>query len=634
MVHNRRMTLKLGLVAAAVAMLAVACSSSSKSTTATTPNSGGSATGAFTPVGTKVAGGVVTWAEGPGAPPNYIFPFYSAQYCSVANASQFQPLMYRPLYWYGNNDKASIDYDYSIGNQPTFSPDGKTVTITMKQNYKWSDGESVDARDVIFWLNMLKANKANWCGYVAPYWPDNIVSYTATGPYTIQIVMNKAYNPTWMIYNELSQITPMPLAWDTTTSALGPTTDTGNLPDTTPAGATAVYNNLNNLAKNPATYATSPIWAVVDGPFKLSNFTTTGEADFVPNTDYTGPDPATISEFKELPFTTATAEQNVVQTGPANMTIGYIEVDQDSLLPSLENMGYKSLAAYTFSFDYFPLNLNSNSMGYVFQQLYFRQAFQHLVDQTGWVNAFEKGYAEPTYGAIPLNPPNSFLAPDASTNPYPFSVADAKQLLTSHGWNVVPNGTTTCQDPGTASNQCGANIPKGKALTFNLDYQSGVNFLDSEMKDLKSQASLVGITLELTQHPFDQVIQTATQCTMGSSACAWTAENWGGGWVYSPDFYPTGEEIDGTGAAADFSNYSSPEMDNLIAQTTTASPAAEQSALDAYQDYVRQQLPFVFQPNTAGNPQPGGPTLVSDHLGGFSVNAYSYITPEQYYLTK
>jgi peptide/nickel transport system substrate-binding protein len=35
------------------------------------------------------------------------------------------------------------------------------VTITLK-HYAWSDGEIVSARDVGFWINMLKANKVDW----------------------------------------------------------------------------------------------------------------------------------------------------------------------------------------------------------------------------------------------------------------------------------------------------------------------------------------------------------------------------------------------------------------------------------------------------------------------------------------
>jgi peptide/nickel transport system substrate-binding protein len=626
--------LAAGLVA--VALVAAACGSSSKKSTSS--GGGGNANGSFTPVGTKVAGGTVTWAEGPGAQPTYIFPLYTAQECSVANGSQFQPLMYRSLYWYGNDQKASIDYDYSIGNQPTFSADGKTVTITLKSNYKWSDGEPVDARDVVLWMNLLKANKTDWCVYVPNLFPDNVVSYTATGPYTVQFVMDKAYNPTWLVYNEFSQITPLPLAWDTTTHSLGPTADNGHLPDTTTAGAMAVYKNLDGLAKDTSSYTTSPIWGVVDGPFKLVNFTTTGEADFVPNPDYGGPVKAQISEFKELPYTAEQAELNVLRTGPSALTIGYLPNANLPLLPSIKALGFHTLAAYTFSADYWPLNLNNPKFGPVFRQVYFRQAFQHLVDQKGWINAFESfggtAYSIPQYGLVPTTPANNFLAPDANTDPAPFSTSAASQLLSSHGWKVVPNGTTTCVNPGTGPNQCGAGVPAGLGLSFNLDYQSGVAFLDSEMKTLKSDASQVGIQLQLTTHPFDQVISTAIQCAPTDSTCKWTSENWGGGWVYSPDYYPTGESVVETHAAADYSNYSDPHMDALIAATTTATAATAQSTLNAYQDYVRQQLPFVFEPNTAGNPVPGGPTIVSEHLGGFSINAYTYITPEDYYLTK
>lgn len=34
------------------------------------------------------------------------------------------------------------------------------------------------------------------------------------------------------------------------------------------------------------------------------------------------------------------------------------------------------------------------------------------------------------------------------------------------------------------------------------------------------------------------------------STCTWQLENWGGGWEYSPDIYPTGEEIFATGAGS------------------------------------------------------------------------------------
>ena len=48
-----------------------------------------------------VAGGTAYFAEPPSAVPNYIFPFAVCRSSASTNISQFQELMYRPLYWFG-----------------------------------------------------------------------------------------------------------------------------------------------------------------------------------------------------------------------------------------------------------------------------------------------------------------------------------------------------------------------------------------------------------------------------------------------------------------------------------------------------------------------------------------------------
>ena len=69
--------------------------------------------------GTKVSGGTVRWAEPPGTPPTYIFPFMSPQNSSVDNISQFQYLMYRPLYMFGfpGNNKTTLNSTLSLAEQ-------------------------------------------------------------------------------------------------------------------------------------------------------------------------------------------------------------------------------------------------------------------------------------------------------------------------------------------------------------------------------------------------------------------------------------------------------------------------------------------------------------------------------------
>ena len=151
-------------------------------------------------------GGTAYFAEQPLTPPNYIFPLVSGADFTVTNTSDFQTLMYRPLYWYGDGGRPTLDAALSIGDAPVYSDGDRVVTIALKST-RWSDGEPVSARDVGFWINLLKANKLNWASYVPGGFPDNVTSWTAIGSRTVRLTLNASYNPIWFTDNELSQIT-------------------------------------------------------------------------------------------------------------------------------------------------------------------------------------------------------------------------------------------------------------------------------------------------------------------------------------------------------------------------------------------------------------------------------------------
>ena len=201
------MTMAVGGSVVALALVAAGCSSGSSSTTS------GTTTGA------KVKGGTAVWALPPSTTPNYIFPFESSAYISVINSSNFAQLMYRPLYWFGNGSQPLMNPSLSLANAPTWS--GNTATITLK-HYVWSDGTPVTATDVMFWLNMLKAVGATDWGAYSGFPASFVKSYKVVSPTELQMTTNKAYSHTWFLYNDLSQITPMPPAWDKTAS--GPAT--------------------------------------------------------------------------------------------------------------------------------------------------------------------------------------------------------------------------------------------------------------------------------------------------------------------------------------------------------------------------------------------------------------------------
>ena len=54
--------------------------------------------------------------------------------------------MWRPLYWLVNGVEPKETPAMSLANDPTWSNGNKTVTFTLKSNYKWSDGQPITPR--------------------------------------------------------------------------------------------------------------------------------------------------------------------------------------------------------------------------------------------------------------------------------------------------------------------------------------------------------------------------------------------------------------------------------------------------------------------------------------------------------
>ncbi len=610
--------IKFAAISAASVMLLAACGS-----TASSPNNSSSSS-----TTTKLKGGTAYFAEQPLSPPTYIFPLMSGANESNVNLYEFDNLMFRNLYFFGKNGKAEINYSQSLANAPVYSNNNKTVTIQLK-GWKWSNGETVDARDLVFWMNLLKANTSQWFDYVPGYFPDNVVSYKATGPLTFVMQLNKSYSPTWFTYNELSQLVPLPLAWDkTSASAPTPSATSTNAPDLTTAGAQAVYKFLNAASTSLSTYATNPLWQVVDGPWRLTSFTTQGKAVFVPNTKYSGSPKLTLSQFVELPFSSDSAEFNVLSSSKS-ISYGYLPVSDLPQKSRVAGEGYNFVPWQIFGFNYMPINYNNPTVGPIFKQLYVRQALEELVDQPQWISTFLKGYGTPTYSPVPTVPANPFADSVSKTVQYPYSPANAKKLLVSHGWKMV-GGVMTCVTAGSGANACGSGVKAGQSMNFTLKYISGITSATEEMTAFQSAAAQAGIRITLSQAPFAGVISYSAACTPSQAACSWEMANWGGGWSYSPDYYPSGETLFAAGAGSNDGSYSSSTANTLIAGTLTSSGTQAQSALNAYQNYMAKNLPVIYQPETDLQLS----EIATNLHGATPQSPYEYITPEDWYFTK
>jgi peptide/nickel transport system substrate-binding protein len=504
--------------------------------------------------------------------------------------------------------------------------------VNMK-GWKWSDGSTVDAKSVIFYMNMVEAEKANWYATTPGLLPDNVTSYKATGPNQVTFQLNKAYSSIWFTYNQLAELTPMPEAWDITSLSASPGSG-GCATDSAADGwakCKAVYTFMTAQSKQAATYATSKLWAVVDGPWKLSAYNSDGHVTFVPNPKYSGSPKPQLAAVKIVPFTDDSTEYTALKTG--QIDVGYIPKQDappkpaNSVLPATNPLGsgYNLQPFYSFGIYYAQPNFNNPTVGFMVRQLYMRQALQMVFDQPGIDKAIFRGYAVPNSGPSPNTPPNNQWQPDAQRlnslqGPYPFSTAKAKSLLTSHGW-TLQGGVMTCQDPA----KCGTGITQGQQAKFTFNYATGNAAVTAQWQTYKSDASKAGIDINLVGQTFNTIIGESAPCAPMGPKCNVQVFAFGG-WAYNgPGFEPTGEPLFATGAGSNSGNYSNPQMDSLINATHTSSDIA---TFHNYATYGAQQLPFIWSPN------PYGIEAVSSKLHSVTFNALYTLLPEYWYFTK
>jgi peptide/nickel transport system substrate-binding protein len=593
--RKKRIIGGLVLVAASVTALA-ACSSSSSGASGNSGSSSIGLAGQFGSVPAQSSGteksGTITVAEPPSSAPTWILPLPTGASASVYNDYMFDYEMYRPLYWLVNGVEPTESPSLSLANDPTWSNGDKTVTFTLKSNYKWSDGKPITAQDVLFWWYMMKAaikeSPADWAYYTPGLGvPDQVTSITAPNASTVTMQLNKAVNPTWFWQNEIGDIQPMPSqVWDVDSTGGTPVTDWA----TNPADATKIYNYLVTQTKSLSTYATNPLWQVVNGPYKLTSFTaSTGAFTMVPSPTYGGPHAKVESNYQEVPFQSDTAEFNAVKAG--SVDLGYVPLADVPQVKGLTS-AYNEFGYPDFGWAYIAYNFKDTTGDFnnIIDKLYIRQALAHLEDEQGYIKAFFDGAGGQAYGPVPAIPKSPYAPANALSDPYPFSTADAAALLKANGWTVVPNGVDTCAKPGTAAGECGAGIPAGTKLEWNIIYGTNPAVLGEQTQDWASEAKTVGIDMNLSSSNFDYMIANYNDPSAPKMIDKWAMQDFGG---FTDSTYPTTFGVFNSTGSFNVGGYADPTADSDITASITSPQIA---AVTAEAQYLTQEQPALFQP--------------------------------------
>jgi peptide/nickel transport system substrate-binding protein len=587
---------------------------------------GPASSGAVTP---KKASTTLNVAFSPGSVPTSLLPFYSGAQCTTTNIDYWN-LEARPGYWFGLGNSVAIQYALSPLGVPTVKTVGaNTVANVPIKGWNWSDAkghlQKMTAEDVLFWLNMDKAQaqagSANAaCGYAPNFGiPDQVLSVTtphgATGN-EVSITFSGHEASLWIIYNQLSQLQPMPTAFDRTAHGAA---------KCWAEKWSAITNKGADLCSKVFTYLSglkinNPLWAWSNGPYRqksagYAGATPDGNDVQVVNTHYSGPVKASGAKtIVYKPFTSVPTEVSSLQSN--KLQFGYADPSDVGPSPGpgkagpnkLPKMtGYKTVGTVLFGVFYWQFNYDNANSTYSTtgtppawaseeNQQYFRGALASGIDQAGVISAVDNGYAVPSYSAIPAYPANSFAK--GVTNPYPTS-NHGKAVLAAHGWD-----TSTSPATCTAAN-CGTSaypIPTGSKAELGLIVPSGdpavTTATTDEVNEILSNSD---IKIDVT---YDTANNVQAGCFAGKGPdAAWQMCGYGG-WIYAPDFYPSGEVLFAAGSSSNVGGYGNAEMTGLIAATTTNGSLALNQNNPTYgtsfAQWTATDLPFLWQPTPAG----------------------------------
>ena len=247
------------------------------------------------------------------------------------------------------------------------------------------------------------------------------------------------------------------------------------------------------------------------------------------------------------------------------------------------NGKYTLMTGTPWSFNYAPINFSSkDTKSAELNQLYIRAALQMSVNQAAIISSVDNNYGVITCSPIPPNTPSSISANIPCK--YDYNIKKAKALLTEHGWQIV-NGVQTCERPGTNATECGPGVAAGATLNFAFIWASGSPSLDQTLNAEIAAWHSIGINFSHTEAQFNSVVQ---QCNGGTfQLCMW-----GAGWIYAPDYYPSGETLFTPGGSFNPGSYNSKAMTALVTASVT-----QKVPLTSFGNFAATDLPVLYEPN-------------------------------------
>ena len=439
----------------------------------------------------------------------------------------YEPLVYvNPLQNAKTTPMLATSWTWGAGN--------KSLTFTIRQGVKFSDGTPLTAADVAYTFNLLNKYPAL---DLTGVW-SVLSSVTATGPYTVTMKFSTAAVP-YFYY----------------------------IADQTPIVPQAVWSKI----ANPATAAIAD--PIGTGPYLMSKCSSSN-ITYTANPLYWQPGLPKVKTLQYPAFTSNNTANDMLASGQAQWGAQYI--------PDIDTFYTSKSPDYHY---WFPPTVNvslvPNLTDPLLSNVKVREAISYAINRAQVSSIGESGYEPPANQTGIVTPTFSSTLDSSALAGWGngYDPAKATSLLESAGFHM---------SGGVMTNAA------GQKLSFTVinigDYSDWVASMQVIQQDLKA----VGIQItpdnlsntDFTADLYYGHYQLAyyDQQTFGPSAY-YELNNW----LNSANTAPVGKV-----AASNYERYNSPSTDALFNQyATTTNPATQQSIMNQIQQVMLGQVPII-----------------------------------------
>lgn len=439
--------------------------------------------------------------------------------------------VYEPLVFMDNLESGKISP--WLATSWVWSNGNKTVTFTIRNGVKWSDGKPFTAADVVFTFAELK----KYTGLdIQSDW-NFLSSVTQQG--SNQVVMNFQQPGTADFYY---------------------------VADQTPIIPEHIWASI----KNPVTYPDkSPIGT---GAYTVGSCTPQN-IQYVANKNYYVPGEPKIQTVNYPAYLSNNAANADLASGKDQWGNQFIPSIQQAYVAKDKNNKY-----------WFPPTVNNdifiNLTNPILSQLRVREAMAYAIDRGKVSQIGEYGY-EPAANQTGIVTPTytSWLDTSAAAQyNYGYDPAKAKQVLESAGYKLGSNGIFS--------------TPSGQPLNFTIVNIGGYSDWVASLQVVQQEFKAVGIGLTV-----DNLSSTAYDTDMytGKYQLGYNTESGGPGPFYelrqlllSSNSAPIGQQ-----ASTNWERYSNPATDALFTEYPSASPAQQHQIIDQLEQVMLADVPVI-----------------------------------------